>query len=173
MRTKSFTKIILVQLLLYVPWIMAASSDPLSFKPEAAIELALQNNHLINVKRLQIDEKQQKVNEDRIKYLPVIAVGGSYQYNTNLPSFTIDQGQFGQLPFGGIIIPLPPADEVIEVGDHNVYNAGVTVYQPLTQLGKISSGVKVSKTELQIARPKKTKQLFRSGKLLKSSISVS
>jgi outer membrane protein TolC len=122
--------------------------------------MALQNNHLLNVKRLQIDEKQQKVNEDKVKFLPVIAVGGSYQYNSNLPSFTIDQGRFGTLPFSGVYYPLPPVDEIIEVGEHNVYNAGITLYQPLTQLGKISSGVKVSKTELQIARTEENKTAF-------------
>ncbi len=124
---------------------------------ETAVEMALKNNHLINVKRLQIDEKQQKVNEDKVKYLPVIGIGGSYQYNTNLPGFTIDQGRFGTLPFGGLLYPLPPFDEIIVVGEHNIYNAGLTFYQPLTQLGKISSGVKVSKTELQIARTEENK----------------
>jgi len=124
---------------------------------ETAVEMALKNNHLINVKRLQIDEKQQKVNEDKVKYLPVIGIGGSYQYNTNLPGFTIDQGRFGTLPFGGLLYPLPPVDEIIVVGEHNIYNAGLTFYQPLTQLGRISSGVKVTKTELQIAMTEENK----------------
>jgi len=56
------------------------------------LELALQNNHLLNVRKYQVDEKQQKVNEDRVKYFPVVAIGGSYQYNTSLPSITIEQG---------------------------------------------------------------------------------
>ena len=161
MSTNLFSKhISIVITILLGAWLPICSQDQPSLNLETAIDLALKNNHLLNVKRLQIDEKQQKVNEDKVKFLPVIAIGGSYQYNSNLPSFTIDQGRFGTLPFSGVYYPLPPVDEIIEVGEHNVYNAGITLYQPLTQLGKISSGVKVSKTELQIARTEENKTAF-------------
>jgi outer membrane protein len=136
------------------------AQDSASLNLDTAIEMALQNNHLLNVKRLQVDEKQQKVNEDRIKFLPVIGIGGLYQYNSNLPSLTIEQGRFGSLPYGGVLIPLPSVDETIEMGEHDIYNAGVTLYQPVTQLGKIKAGVQVSKTELQIARTEESKTAF-------------
>ncbi len=122
-----------------------------------AIELVLQNNHLLNIKKLQEEEKQQKVNEDRVKYLPAVILGGSYQYNSNLPRLVLEQGQFGSLPYGGISIPLPAKNEVIQMGNHNIYNAGVTVYQPISQLGKINSGVRVSKTELKIVQVERLK----------------
>ena len=138
--------------------IVAQTSEPLSL--EKAIALAMQNNHLLNVRKFQVDEKVQKVNEDRIKYLPTVAIGASYQYNTTLPSITIEQGRFGELPLGPVIIPLPAIDEVIEVGKHNIYQAGVTLYQPLTQIGKINSGVRISRTELQIARNEESKAAF-------------
>jgi len=125
-----------------------------------AINMALQNNHLLNVRKLQVDEKQHKVNEDRIKYLPTVAIGGSYQYNSNLASLTLEEGRFGELPLGPVTIPLPAKDEVIELGKHEIYNAGVTVYQPLTQIGKINAGVRYSKTELQIARTEEVKAGF-------------
>jgi outer membrane protein len=134
-----------------------SAQNSLSLTLDNAVDLALQNNHLLNVKKLQANEKQQKVNEDRIKFLPTVIIGGSYQYNTNLPRLVLEQGQFGQLPFGGISIPLPATDEVIQMGNHNIYNAGVTVYQPLSQLGKISAGFRVSKTELQIVQAEEAK----------------
>ena len=136
------------------------AQDQSSLNLGTTIEMALQNNHLLNAKRLQVDEKQQKVNEDKVKYLPVIAIGGSFQYNSNLPSLTFEQGRFGQLPLGGVIIPLPAIDETIVMGEHNIYNAGVTFYQPVTQLGKIKAGVQVSKTDLQIARTEENKTAF-------------
>lgn len=136
------------------------AQDQSSLNLGTAIDMALQNNHLLNAKRLQVDEKQQKVNEDKVKYLPVVAIGGSFQYNSNLPSLTFEQGRFGQLPFGGVIIPLPAIDETIVMGEHDIYNAGVTFYQPLTQLGKIKAGVQVSKTDLQIARTEENKTAF-------------
>lgn len=158
MRTNPIPKLIPPAILIFfIVWMPICSQDKQSLNLESAIDMALQNNHLINVKRLQIDEKKQKVIEDRIKYLPAISIGGLYQYNSNLPSFIIEQGRFGNLPLGGIYYPLPPVDETIEVGEHNIYNAGITVYQPITQLGKISSGVKISKTELQITRTEENK----------------
>ena len=125
-----------------------------------ATDLALKNNHLLNVRKYQTEEKQEKVNEDRVKYLPTVFIGGSYQYNTNLPSITVEQGMFGTLPFSGVYYPLPPVDEIIEVGKHNVYNAGVTFYQPVSQIGKINAGVQFSKVELQIARTEESRATF-------------
>ena len=122
-----------------------------SISLENVIALTLQNNHLLNIKMLQVEEKLAKVNEDKVKFLPVIGIGGSYQYNSNLQVLTIEQGRFGQLPYGGIMIPLPATNEVFELGNHNVYNAGVTIYQPVTQIGKINAGVNYSKTEVKVA----------------------
>jgi outer membrane protein TolC len=140
--------------------IQTTAQDNRALTLENAVDLAMQNNHLLNVKKYQVEEKQQKVNEDKVKYYPVVAIGGSYQYNTNLPSITIEEGRFGALPFGGMYYPLPPVDEVIEVGRHNVYNAGVTVYQPITQIGKINAGVQVSKTDLLIAEAEESKAVL-------------
>jgi outer membrane protein len=140
--------------------ILVSGQEGKSLNLENAVDLALQNNHLLNVRKLQVEEKKQKVNEDRVKYLPVIGLGGTYQYNTNLPVLTIEQGRFGQLPLGGVMIPLPSKNEVFELGNHNVYNAGVTFYQPITQLGKINAGVKYSRTEMQIAKTEETKAML-------------
>ncbi len=161
MRNKnSFVKFIAIQAFLFIglSFLQGQIEEPLTL--EKAVSLALKNNHILNVRKFQVNEKEQKVNEDRVKYLPVVALGASYQYNSTLPSITIEQGRFGQLPLGTIIIPLPAIDEVIEVGKHNIYQAGVTLYQPLTQLVKINAGVSVSKTELQIARNEEGKAGF-------------
>lgn len=143
--------------LMFILGMSLSAQEKLPLSLEEAFSLALRNNHLLNVRRLQVEEKRARVNEDKVKFLPMIALGGSYQYNTNLPSLAIYQGQFGQLPYGGVIIPLPASDEIIQMGNHNIYNAGVTFYQPVTQLGKINAGVHVSKTELQIAHTEETK----------------
>ncbi len=158
MQTKSLFKKALSAIgLTFVLGLSLPAQQKLQMSLDEAFDLALKNNHLMNVRRLQVEEKQAKVNEDKVKFLPMIALGGSYQYNTNLPSLAIYQGQFGQLPYGGVIIPLPASDEIIQMGNHNIYNAGVTFYQPVTQLGKINAGVQVSKTELQIARTEESK----------------
>jgi outer membrane protein len=136
----------------------AQESVPISLN--SAIDLALQNNHLLNIRRLQLEEKQQVVDEDKVKYLPTVIVGGSYQYNTHLPQLVMKQGQFGSIPIGGVSIPMPLVDEVVVLGNNNLYSAGVTLYQPITQLGKIKAGVNVSKTELQMAQTEENKAVF-------------
>ncbi|MCX6330490.1 MAG: TolC family protein [Bacteroidia bacterium] len=157
MQTKIFSNITAAVVALTIAGqLQLSAQNQKTLKLEDVINMALQNNHLLNVRKFQVDEKQQKVNEDRIKYLPTIGIGGSYQYNTNLPSITVEEGKFGAL----MTYPLPPTDEIIEVGKHNVYNAGVTIYQPLTQIGKINAGVRYSKTELQIARTEEVKAGF-------------
>lgn len=122
-----------------------------------AVDMALQNNHLLNVRRYQVEEKKQKVNEDRAKFLPIVILGASYQYNSSLPGLTLTRGQFGELPLGTLKIPLPATDEFISMGNHDIYNAGATLYQPVSQLGKINAGIKVSTMDLQISKIEETK----------------
>jgi len=157
---------IFTELIVAVTLFLFAAQPPVSaqtvkiLKLEDAIDLALQNNHLLNIRRYQVEEKQERVKEDRVKFLPTIAIGGSVQYNSNLPSITVEQGRFGTLPFNGMYYPLPPIDEIIEVGEHNVYNAGVAVYQPVSQIGKIYAGLQYSNTELQIAQTEEARAAF-------------
>jgi outer membrane protein len=125
---------------------------------QKAIDLALQNNHLLNIKGLQVDEKKAKVWESRIKAFPTIITSSAYQYNPNLSQLTFTQGAFGSLPIGQVLtIQLPPEDLSFPLNKHDNFNAGVTLYQPVTQLGKIIAGVDVSRTDVRIAEQEKVK----------------
>ena len=157
MATGKFLKTIIFTLLALLLPLQISAQKSVSITLQNAVDLALQKNHLLNVKKYQVEEKRQKVNEDRIKFLPVVSVGASYQYNTNLPSLKVTRGQFGELPLGSVVIPLPSVDEVLSFGTHDNYNAGVTLYQPVSQLGKINAGVNVSRTEMQITQAEETK----------------
>lgn len=128
----------------------AQQAQPLTL--EQAVELALQNNHLLNVRKLQVAEKEAKVAEDAIKRYPVASVSSSYQYNANLGQLVIEQGSFGALPLGGTSIALPNEEKTFPLGKHHNFNAGVTLYQPITQLGKIKTGIEVAKTDAELAR---------------------
>ncbi|WP_426294796.1 TolC family protein [Dyadobacter endophyticus] len=119
---------------------------------EQAVEKALQNNHLLNVRKLQVTEKEAKVAEDRIKRFPVASVSSAYQYNANLGQLVIEQGSFGSLPLGGTSIALPNEEKTFPLGKHHNFNAGVTLYQPITQLGKIKTGIEVAQTDAELAR---------------------
>ncbi|GGH29665.1 TolC family protein [Dyadobacter endophyticus] len=119
---------------------------------EQAVEKALQNNHLLNVRKLQVTEKEAKVAEDRIKRFPVASISSAYQYNANLGQLVIEQGSFGTLPLGGTSIALPNEEKTFPLGKHHNFNAGVTLYQPITQLGKIKTGIEVAQTDAELAR---------------------
>ncbi|PKN75765.1 MAG: hypothetical protein CVU52_05755, partial [Deltaproteobacteria bacterium HGW-Deltaproteobacteria-10] len=140
--------IFLVALFLFAP--NAQAQEKLNL--QQVIDLAVQNNRLITIKQLQVHEKQQKVNEDRVKFFPAVIVGGAYQYNSNIGSATIKQGSLGQASIGPINTPLPANDTKLSIGNSDIYNAGVMVYQPISQIPKIMAGVNVAKTDLEIAR---------------------
>lgn len=147
MKTKLFFPIFMI---LAAAHAYAQQPEPLTL--EKAVELALQNNHLLNVKKLQVAEKEAKVSEDRIKRFPVASVSSAYQYNANLGELVIDQGSFGALPLGGTTIQLPNEEKTFPLGKHHNFNAGVTLYQPITQLGKIKTGIEVAQTDAELAR---------------------
>ena len=139
-----------------------AGQDPEKNNPERlnlekAIDLAVQNNRLLKIRRMQVDEKQQKVNEDRVKFFPSVILGGAYLYNNNTPVLDVSRGAFGELPMGAMNIPMPPADKNFALGEHELYGAAAVLYQPISQIPKISAGVDVAKTELDIARVEQAK----------------
>lgn len=139
-----------------------AGQDPEKMKPERltlekVIDLAVQNNRLLNIRRLQVDEKQQKMNEDRVKFFPSVILGGAYLYNDNTPVLEVSRGAFGELPMGATNVPMPPTDKNFELGAHELYGASAILYQPISQIPKISAGVDVAKTELEIARIEQAK----------------
>lgn len=132
-------------------------------------ELAIKNNRYLKIKQLQVNEKQQKINEDKVKFFPIVNIGGNYQYNTNSSELTIEKGSFGTLPLmvqlqtGSLTtvnVDLPAENKTFEMGEHNNYNASVTLYQPISQLPKIATGVNISKTELAITKAEQSKVIM-------------
>lgn len=143
-------------LLLATNTLFAQQQEPLSL--QQAIDAALQNNHLLKIKSLQIDEKKAKIKEDEIKRYPAVTLNSTYQYNINVGELVIPQGSFGALPLNAeTTIQLPNQDKAFELGKHNNFNAGATIYQPLSQQAKISTGLEVSKTDVLIAGQEKRK----------------
>lgn len=152
---KSRCLLILIIFLLMAPVLHAQQPMPLDL--QQAIDLALQHNRALHIKKLQQSEKAAKLHEDAIKQYPAVTVSSAYQYNQNLGALNIPAGYFGALPLGGTTIELPNKDASFELGKHNNFNAGVTVYQPITQLGKIKAGMEVTKTDVLIAEQESRK----------------
>jgi multidrug efflux pump subunit AcrB/outer membrane protein TolC len=148
--------LLIIGLFLVTPNLQAQDTT-LNLNLEDITSLALHNNHLLKAKELSVLEKQKKIREDQVKFLPTVTVGAAYQYSQNLPELTIEQGAFGQLPMGTTVVPLPAEDKTMVLSEHKTGVAGIVVYQPLTQLPKINAGVQIAKTEFEIVKTEKTK----------------
>lgn len=134
------------------------AQDVQSYSLEQLKEAALKNNHVLAIKEWQIKEKQAKIEEDAIKRYVVPTLSGNYQYNFNLGELTIPAGTIGELALSPTnVVLLPNTDKNFEVGEHHNYNAGVTVYQPITQLAKIRTGLEIDKTDVTLAEKEKFK----------------
>ncbi|PKN53744.1 MAG: hypothetical protein CVU55_01055 [Deltaproteobacteria bacterium HGW-Deltaproteobacteria-13] len=147
-KTGLISVLIITGLLLISPNLYAQPNTE-KLNLEKVIDLALQNNHLLNIKQMQVEEKKQKVNEDRVKLFPAVTLGGSYQYNDHLNALTIPQGTFELT--SPIPLSLPEKDITFELDKHNTYIASAGFYQPVSQIPKIRAGIRISQTELQIA----------------------
>ena len=159
MKTRHITVAFLMTLILTSRYSAAQQKEAISLSK--AIEMALQNNHLLNARKWQVAEKLAKVEEDRVKKYPVVNVSSSYQYNAALGALTIPQGSFGSLPLSsGTTVLLPDTEKKFDLGSHHTANAGVMVYQPITQLSKIKVGIDIAKTDVTIAEQERDKTIL-------------
>ncbi len=124
---------------------------------DQVIDKALLNNKLYQAKGLQLEEKRFKVKEDKIKAYPAVSVSSAYQYNASIGQLTIPQGTMGVLPLPTGNVLLPNSELKFDLGQHQTFNAGATIYQPISQLTKIKTGVAVAQTDVEIATRERTK----------------
>jgi multidrug efflux pump subunit AcrB/outer membrane protein TolC len=119
---------------------------------------AVVNNPILKIKALQVLEKNAKIKEDIVKRYPSATLNSTYQYNANLGELTIPAGSFGSLPLNPTTtITLPGNDKSFTLGEHNNYNAGVTIYQPISQQAIINTGIALDKADVQITEKEKSK----------------
>jgi outer membrane protein TolC len=123
---------------------------------QQAIEAAKNNNELIHIKRLQVLEQNSRIKESKVKLYPAVSLNAGYQYNTSLGQLNIPAGAFGTLPLyypttGLVTMAMPNENKTFDVSKHGNANAGATVYQPLTQLGKIKTGIDIARKDLAIS----------------------
>ncbi|WP_080054351.1 TolC family protein [Spirosoma aerolatum] len=134
------------------------AQQPESVSLQRAIDLALQNNRGLAIRKLQVAEKQAKLKEDDVKKYPSVTLNSTYQYNANIGSLVIDQGSFGVLPLSQTTqVPLPNETKTFALGQHHTFNAGLTAYQPITQLGKVKTGLAIDQTDIQMSEQEQRK----------------
>ncbi|WP_157603276.1 TolC family protein [Spirosoma telluris] len=121
------------------------------------IDLALKNSRGLAIRKLQVAEKQAKLNEDNVKKYPLVTLNSTYQYNANIGSLVIDQGSFGVLRSMRPLRCRCRTNQTFALGQHHTVNAGITAYQPITQLGKIKTGLTIDQTDVQLSEQEQRK----------------
>jgi len=127
-----------------------------------AVALALENSDGARIARAKISEAQAKIDEFSSKKKPRILLAGTGGYNTNPIDERIEKGAFDDAfaefidhpEWGSVIeelMPIPSADVPILQGDHWFYGLTLTAVQPLSQLGRIDTGIDVARAETSLA----------------------
>ena len=115
---------------------------------DEAVQMAMQKNSNVRVAELKVKGANAKVMQARAAYFPV-ATNQTNALHTNQTEFlTIPAGALGTYPATG---PLPGNNVNIKLGEQDFVVSQTTVTQPVTQLFKIHSGVRVAQTEARIA----------------------
>ena len=141
-------KIVLVISLAITQFMMAQESEKLSL--QKAIDVAMENNLGLKIKKLQKEEQTEKIEEAKIKRLPTVMLSSTYLYNFNPQELVIPKGYFGTLPLSPTPIPLPGEDMSLQASNHNSFSAGALLYQPITQQAKIKTGIDLSRYDVKI-----------------------
>ncbi len=113
---------------------------------------AFEHNNLLRARELKVSEMQEKTEEMKIKRYPSLNLNAMYMYRFNLGGLSIPAGALGAYQLSAdanMVLPQSPID--IEIGKHNTFLAGVTLYQPITQQWKLSSGIKAAEIDHDLA----------------------
>ena len=127
----------------------AAHAKPLTL--DEARAMALDRNHFLKAAHLKTEELDAKIQRSRAEYYPTVTLQAEYAHFWEVPVITASAGAFGSIPLNGQMVPMPPGDREVTRGKHDLVSAGVLAYQPITQLGKISTGVDASRVEKGLA----------------------
>ena len=126
-----------------------SSPAPIRLTLDQAIDLALKQNHSVQLGSLSVEQMQSKKDEARSNYLPQISTSGSVLHVTELSGIKIPAGAFGDFPSTGLV---PPKSLTIDQGALTGYTGGVGLEQPLTQLFRIHQANVAAKQDVLVAK---------------------
>ena len=110
-----------------------------------AVDLALQQNRVVKIARLEVQENQQKKASARSLYFPTLKNESNVLHISELQNITIPTASFGVIPG---VVSFPPRDIVIDQGKLNLVLSGTSLVQPLTQLLRIRQENKIAQAEV-------------------------
>src|SRR4030095_3467143 len=110
-----------------------------------AVDLALQQNRMVKIARLQGQENQEKKAAAKSLYVPALKNESNVLHISELHNITIPTASFGVIPG---VIAFPPRDIVIDQGKQTLITSGTSLVQPLTQLLRIRQENKIVQAEV-------------------------
>jgi len=110
---------------------------------EAAIRMAVSNNHQLQTVRLQIEKADADVAVARTRRLPVFETEMTASQLLTPVEFAFPRGAFGDFPGTG---PIPSADTNVSVPRQPTYYLSSQVSQPISQLFQIGLNVRNAAT---------------------------
>jgi outer membrane protein TolC len=110
-----------------------------------AVSLALKQNRVVKIARLQVQENREKKASAKSLYFPTLKNETNVLHTSELENILIPAASFGTIPG---ITSLPPRDIIIDQGKQTLVTSGTTLAQPLTQLLRIRQENKVAEAEV-------------------------
>jgi outer membrane protein len=110
-----------------------------------AVDLALQQNRMVKIARLQVQENQEKKATAKSLYFPTLKNESNVLHISELQNITIPTASFGVIPG---VIAFPPRDIAIDQGKQTLITSGTSLVQPLTQLLRIRQENKIAQAEV-------------------------
>jgi outer membrane protein TolC len=110
-----------------------------------AVDLALKQNRMVKIARLQVQENQAKKAAAKSLYFPTLKNESNVLHISELQNISIPTGSFGVIPG---IVAFPPRDITIDQGKQTLVTSGTSIVQPLTQLLRIRQENKIVQAEV-------------------------
>jgi outer membrane protein TolC len=126
-----------------------ASSQERRITLQEAMDLALRQNHALQIAHYEVAAQLEKQRSARSNYFPNITNESNALYITNLQRIQVPPGAFGAIPGGPLI---PSSTEYLTQGEKALQSSGTMVAQPITQLIKIHQSNKIAAAELGVSK---------------------
>lgn len=113
---------------------------------------ALEHNNMLQAGRLRVMEKRETTEEMKVRRFPTLSLNSMYMYRFNLGQFSLPAGTLGTFQMAtGAELSLPQLPVTTSIGEHHGFLAGATLYQPVTQQWQLTSAIKATEIDRDIA----------------------
>ena len=134
----------------FQPLLFAQSSSvPRHLTLDEAIDLALQNNHVLRIATNKVEELQDAKRAAASDYFPKLTNSSAFEHATQHNVVQFAEGSFGTFPGLG---PLPGKQLLVNQNNLNHIFSRTQVAQPLTQLFRIHDANRVAQADVRASR---------------------